>query len=210
MGKKLISSILVVAFLNLLGCNPSELMTVTVPEYKQFEKKEGKPDEIKVKTRDTQKYHFSNSNFYIENDTLYGKATFKEERFFRWKIALGEIESFQIESFTVPASGYKKIVAKSGKPDEIYVTKLDSTKYHFMKDNYFIENDTLYGNGKGIFFENELLDRSIALSEIESIAFETSVSVNTAAVFGAVLLVAAILVLLGSINPKPIEWDEKS
>ena len=70
MYKKLVSSILVVAVLNLLGCY--SFKSVTVPEYKQVEEKEDKPDEIYVITKDDQEYHFADSNFYFENDTLYG------------------------------------------------------------------------------------------------------------------------------------------
>ncbi len=93
MYKKLISSVLVVALLNLLGCYSSDL--VTAPEYNQIEE-EDKPDEIRVITKDSQEYHFSESNFYVENDTLYGKVM-EGELSFGKKIALSDIESIQFE-----------------------------------------------------------------------------------------------------------------
>jgi len=97
MNKKLISSILVVALLNLLGCYSSELVNAT--EYKQIEE-EGKPNEIYVITKDSQEYHFSESNFYVENDTLYGKGKLllsDGEELFDGKIAFSEIESIKFE-----------------------------------------------------------------------------------------------------------------
>ena len=69
-------------------------------------------------------------------------------------------------------SQYQKIEAESGKPDEIYLTKLDSTRYHFMKNDYYIENGALYGKGELLLSDGEeLLDIKIALSDIESIEF---------------------------------------
>ena len=97
MYKKLISSILVVALLNLLGCYSSELINVT--EYNQIEE-EDKPDEIRVITKDSKEYHFSEMNFYVENDTLYGKEILllgERKHILDRKIALSDIESIQFE-----------------------------------------------------------------------------------------------------------------
>jgi len=97
MYKKLISSILVIALLNLLGCYSSELVNVT--EYNQIEEKD-KPDEMRIIIKDGQEYHFAESNFYIENDTLYGKGHSilnNNKKPFVVKIALSEIESIQFE-----------------------------------------------------------------------------------------------------------------
>ena len=199
--KKIISSILVVALLNLLGCYSSNL--VTVPEYKQVEEEEGKPDEIYVKTEDYREYHFPDSDFYIENDTLYGKAKllYGEEGLpFEGKIALGEIESIQFERYYKPkilsVYEFQKFEAVSDKPDEIYLTKYDSTRYHFMKNDYYMVNDTLFGKGKIIIDggqqlhrENQL-DRKLALSEIESIEVKNLDTVSTT--FYAVLLMIVI------------------
>ncbi len=94
MYKKLISSILVVALLNLLGCYSSELVNVT--EYKQIEE-EDKSDDIRVITIYSEYYL---SDFYIENDTLYAKGKeilYNKEKPFDGKIALSDIESIQFE-----------------------------------------------------------------------------------------------------------------
>ena len=104
MYKKLISSILVVALLNLLGCYSSGLVNAT--EYKQIEE-DGKPNEIFVKTKDNQEYHFSESNFKVLNDTLYGKGILlinEEGPPFEGKIALSEIESIQFEGYDLDAT----------------------------------------------------------------------------------------------------------
>ncbi len=103
MYKKVISSILVVTLLNLLGCYSSDLVNVT--EYNQIEE-EDKPDEIRVITKDSKEYHFLESNFYVENDTLYGKQilVFTEQLKDR-KIALSDIESIEVESFNWITTG---------------------------------------------------------------------------------------------------------
>ncbi len=104
MYRKLISSILVVALLNLLGCYSSGLVNAT--EYKQIEE-DGKPNEIFVKTKDNQEYHFSESNFKVLNDTLYGKGILlinEEGLPFEGKIALSEIESIQFEGYDLDAT----------------------------------------------------------------------------------------------------------
>jgi len=100
MYKKLISSILVVALLNLVGCY--SFQSVTVPEYKQVEEKEGKPNEIYVLTKDVEKYHFLKYDFYIANDILYGKGKLllgDREELIDKKIALSEITLIEVEKF---------------------------------------------------------------------------------------------------------------
>ncbi len=94
MCKKIFISFLLVALINFLfGCYSSEL--ITVPEYNQIEEID-KPDDIRVITKDFQEYHFSESNFYVENDTLYGKVGDGEQLLDR-KIALLDIKSIQFE-----------------------------------------------------------------------------------------------------------------
>lgn len=216
MYKKLISSILVVALLNLVGCYSFE--SVTVPEYKQVEEKEGKPSEIYVKTKDSQEYHFSDSNFHIDSDTLYWKEKMflsKEEKPFEEKFALGEIKSFQLEKVidnysvmnTITVSEYQNIEAERGKPDEIYLTKYDESKYHFMKTDFYIENDTLYGKGKLLVgAREEFVGRTIALSNIESIEVETfnlgnTILLSTGILLG-VLIIASIIIVDNWKGPK--------
>jgi len=195
--KKLICSILVVALLNLMGCYSFESMTV--PKYKQVVETEGKPDKIIVKTIDSQEYQFSESNFYIENDTLYEKVNTRELSI-GGKIALNEIASIQLEDFSykypspMSVSQYQKIEAETGKPDDIYLTKLDSTRYHFMKNDYWIKSDILYGNGKLLLAaREELVGRKIALSDIETFQLERFSWLYTSILF---LLLAGYVLLI--------------
>ena len=99
MYKKILISFLVFAFINFIaGC--SSFHSVSVSEYKQVEEEEGKPIEIYVKTKTNLWYHFTNSNFYIENDTLYGRGELllsDEEGMINTKIALSDIESMGVE-----------------------------------------------------------------------------------------------------------------
>jgi len=72
---------------------------VNVTEYKQIEEID-KQDKIRVITKDSQEYHFSESNFYVENDSLYGKGKLLlsgEEQLLDRKIALSDIGSIQFE-----------------------------------------------------------------------------------------------------------------
>jgi hypothetical protein len=202
MGNKVLVSFLVVAIFNLLvGCYSSEL--VTPLEYNKI-KEEDKPDDIRVITKDFEEYHFSDSNYYIENDTLYGKVSVKELSF-EGKCALNEIESIQVEYFSqkyhslVTVLQYQKMEAERGKPDEIYLTKTDFTKYHLMKTDYHIENDTLYGKGKLILDREELLNKKIALSNIESIVDESINLQNTVVLSGGLLLTLAVIFVVVAI-----------
>ncbi len=212
MYKKLICCILVVALLNLVGCYSLE--TITVPEYEQVEE-EDKPDEIYVKTNDFGEYQFSESNFYIENDTLYGKTKLllsEVEQPFEGMFAFEEIKSIQLEDFgqkypsLMTVSQYQKIESDSGKPDEIYLTKLDLTKYRFMKNDYHIENDTLYGKGKLLLGDVEKLQvRKIAISNIAWIEVDSINWLTTILFSLGIGVVASIIVGLvitgGKIGP---------
>jgi len=207
MYRKIFISFLLLALINfLVGCYSSAL--VTVPEYKQIEE-EDKPDEIKVTAKDFKEYHFSNSNFYVHNDTLYGMQKFlRKGEPFEGKFASWEIESIQLEDFSqkdptpMSISQYQKIEAETGKPDEIYLTKYDSTRYYFMKDDFYIENDTLFGKGKLLSGEREeLLDKKIALSDIVSIEVDKFNLTNTIflglGMLGIAAILAYVVVLIG-------------
>jgi hypothetical protein len=200
MYKKVIISFLLLAFINFIaGCY--SLQPVTVNEYKQLEEDDDKQDEIYVTTKDGDEYYFAESNFYFENDTLYGKASFKELPF-EGKIAFVEIESIQLdfvgENITSlhSVSQYQKIVDEDGKPDEIYLTKLDSSRYRFMKNDYHIENDTLYGKGKLLLGDVERLQvRKIAISNIAWIEVD-SINWLTTSLFTLGILVGAFILFL--------------
>jgi len=205
MYRNILISFLLVALINfLVGCYSFE--SVTVPEYKQVEEKEGKPNEIYVKTKDYREYHFSDSNFYIENDTLYGRAILllgEEGLPYESEFAFSEIKTIQTENYGhMTVSIFQRIEAESGKPDEIYLTKYDNTRYHFMKNDYYILNDTLFGKGKIIIDREEQLDREkqldrkIALSEIESVMVEGLNEGYTALYVGGIIVLIVIAAVL--------------
>jgi len=91
-------------------------------------------------------------------------------------------------------SQYQKIVAEDGKPDEIYLTKNDDKRYYFLKTDYYIENDTLYGKGKMLVDTEELINKIIALSDIESIQYEYLNVLTTTAL---VLVLTPIIFVVG-------------
>jgi hypothetical protein len=57
----------------LIGCSSLDTVeTVTFREYKKIEQLRGQPPKIYVRTSDSYVYIFSHSNYYIQNDTLFG------------------------------------------------------------------------------------------------------------------------------------------
>jgi len=74
MNKKIISSILVIALLNLVGCSSFSTHIKIPDEYIQYEKESGKPNEIYLVTNDNEKYHFTSWNYNIENNIFWGKG----------------------------------------------------------------------------------------------------------------------------------------
>jgi hypothetical protein len=204
MNKKLISSILIVAILNLVGCYSSEF--ITEPEFEKIKK--DAPKNIRVITKNAEEYHFSQPDFYIVEDTLYGREILhlsKEELPFKGKFALGEIKSIQLEEvtqnyttlITMTVSKYQKIEAERGKSDEIYVISSDSTRYHFMKNDYYIEKDTLYGKGKLLLAaREELVTRKIALSDIELIEAESFDLGDTCLLSGGIFVGITLVITL--------------
>ena len=93
----------------------------------------------------------------------------------------------------------------------IYLTKYNNTRYHFMKDDYYIENDTLFGKGKLLSGDREeVLDREttlshiIALSDIVSIEVENFNLENTIylslGILGVAAAIGAAIFLIGMSN----------
>jgi hypothetical protein len=92
MYKELISSILVVALLNLLGCY--SFKPVNPAEYKQVEGE----DNFIVITKHSNKFYFS--DFYFYKDTLRGKASpHSMGKRMDKKIAISDIKSIESEYF---------------------------------------------------------------------------------------------------------------
>jgi len=215
--EKIVISLLITAQFHLLfGCQSSKL--VSVNEYNQIEK-EDKPKEIQVITKDGQKYHFSNSNFYIANDTLYGKEQLIiNEKWipFDGKIAFNEIKEVEYYNnkndwtYTLSISEYKKIEVENGKPVEIFLIKTDSTKYYFNRNDYYLNSDTLIGKGKLLLYEREQrLTKSIALSNIETIEFEYVTATNRifrGVVFLSIVLLGLLILLVGYLYFSHWEW----
>ena len=106
MIKKFITSILIVAFMNLLGC--ASIQSFTVSEYKQNEEKYDKPDEINVVTKDGQEYHFTEPITVFKRDTFHVNGiltTYSEQRVDR-KFALSDIESIQLANTIISGTTF--------------------------------------------------------------------------------------------------------
>jgi hypothetical protein len=75
MYKNTLKIILLVAFIiSINGCSCRDTVeTVTFREYKKIEQLRGQPPKIYVRASDSYVYIFSHSNYYIQNDTLFGK-----------------------------------------------------------------------------------------------------------------------------------------
>ena len=75
-------------------------------------------------------------------------------------------------SEVITVQDFKQIEEKDT-PDKIRVTTSDSSEYRFVKPDYYLENDTLYGIKKYVLNDEErILVRKIALSDIEQIKTE--------------------------------------
>jgi hypothetical protein len=129
MHKKIIISFLIVVLFNLLvGC--FGLKSVSSREYKKIEQLRGQPDKIYVRTSDSYVYIFSHSNYYIQNDTLFGKDNSGRE------IVLTNIKSIHYNNYDIEQDvevyydpeedsviGYKYAGAKA------YIEMNDGTDY---------------------------------------------------------------------------------
>lgn len=94
---KIKSVLLTIAVFNVfIGCSGWE--TVSLQEYKKVDQLRGQPGEICVRTSDSKFYLFSHSNYYIKNDTLFGKGYLlknDKEILFEGEFVLTNIESIQ-------------------------------------------------------------------------------------------------------------------
>ena len=196
-NKKILICFLLVSFIN-LATSCFSLESVSYPEYQKVVKKEGKPDEIYVITKDSIEYYFSDSGFYFENDTLFGKVS-EIKVPFEGKFVLSEKDSIDVTykgnfQSLMTVSEFNEIETEYGKPIEIYLINTDSVRYHFMQDDFYIENDTLHGNGQSIFEYQPSLYKKIALSDIKKIKVDKSNRLNT--IFLVIGITAGLLVAL--------------
>lgn len=208
MYKKFVSTILVVSLLNFLGC--STYMSLSKSEFKQLSENEVGADEIIVETEDLREYHFFDNHFIVMNDTVYGKGVIRaEEKSYEGMIAVKEIESIEFKergfilSSSKSFSQYQKYKAEEGKPDEIIVRTKDDNRYFFMKNDYQVEKDNLYGKGKMLFDDDIPRDLELSLSEIEYIEMRNNDVVGTTIlVFTITALIGVGVVLISfSLNP---------
>ena len=77
----------------IIGC--SGLKTVSLREYKKIEQLRGQPPKIYVRASDSYVYIFSHSNYYIQNDTLFGKDNSGRE------IVLTNIKSIHYNNYDI-------------------------------------------------------------------------------------------------------------
>lgn len=180
MCKKLLISFLLIALFNLfVSCTSYDI--VAPAEFKEIEK-DGRPNELIIKTNDNQVFSLSNSNYDIRNDSLFWQEKISiDEKWipFEGQIALDEIKEVEYYNdkndwtYTLSISEYKKIEGENGKPVELFVMKNDSTKYYFKRDNYFLDKDALTGKGKLLLYESEkIVTKAISLSDVASLEFE--------------------------------------
>ena len=98
MYKNLISSILVLALLNLVGCYSNVI--VTPNQYKKNVEKGDAPREIIVKLSNHKEYLFGAGRYIIKGDSLYGKgAELINDNYqpFEGSIPISHIKSIQYE-----------------------------------------------------------------------------------------------------------------
>ena len=180
MCKKLLISFLLISLFNLyVSCTSYEI--VAPAEFKDIEK-DGRPNELIIKTNDNQVFSLLNSNYDIRNDSLFWqeKITIDEKWIpFEGQIALDEIKEVEYYNdkndwtYTLSISEYKKLEEENGKPVEIFVMQIDSAKYYFNMDDYYLDNDTLIGKGKLLLNKNEqIITKAIALSNIKSFEYD--------------------------------------
>ena len=72
--RKIISSLSFLLFILFVCCSPYEHITLKPDEYVDYEKTEGKPNEIYVITNDSLKYHFESWMFNIKDDSMYAEG----------------------------------------------------------------------------------------------------------------------------------------
>jgi small nuclear ribonucleoprotein (snRNP)-like protein len=173
----------ITALIFAVACSSSKY--VNTIDHNQF--KDYKPNSIQVVTEDGLEYQFADSSYSFKGDTLFGKGININGKWipFEGKIPFNEIEKIEFYSYA-DAWNYKQLifefeqfVNEGEKPSVIYVTEFDSMKYLFINSNYYLENDTLYGNGQ-LFLRKgeEFQDRMIALSDIVSFQFNFANNIN--------------------------------
>ena len=105
MFKKSFVSLIIISFLNYVGCYSSEF--ISKKEVDQGTKQIDLNEEISIVTKDYNSYHFPPEQYQIQNDTLYGVGLMTKlgkEVPFKGKIAWDDILSFEQNSIDAGAT----------------------------------------------------------------------------------------------------------
>jgi hypothetical protein len=152
----------------LFGCSDWE--TVSFNEYKKVEQLRGQPAKIYVRSSDSYDYIFSYSNYYIQNDTLFGKDNSGREivltniAFIQYKYVIEQDVKVYYDSKKDSVVGYKYAGAKA------YIEMNDGTDYSgellVVRDSIMIVCEE-YGAD-----EQELVDSVYAIYVLNSSEIE--------------------------------------
>ena len=99
MIKKILISLVIISFLNYLGCYTSEIITKN--EIDQGTKKINLKEVISISTKDYKSYSFGANQYQIQNDTLFGTGVITKlgkQIPFKGKIAMNDIVSIEQKS----------------------------------------------------------------------------------------------------------------
>ena len=105
MLRKFFITLLVVSFLNFVGCYSSEIISKT--EIDKGTKKINFDEEISISTKDYNSYRFGAHQYQIQNDILSGTGVttkFGKQIPFKGKIALNDVVSFEQKSIDAGAT----------------------------------------------------------------------------------------------------------
>jgi len=97
--RKEVIAVTILSFLNIVSCGYTT-ESLNPDEYNEFEKANGKPSEIYVELNDSMKYYFSDGDYNILNDTLYGNGTQvmnDSDLTFNRRIPISEVKSISVE-----------------------------------------------------------------------------------------------------------------
>jgi hypothetical protein len=103
--RKEVITVTILSFLNFVSCGYTT-ESLNPNEFNDFEKENGKPSEIYVELNDSMKYYFSDGDYNILNDTLYGdgtQVTNDSDLILNRKIPISEVKSISVET---PNRGY--------------------------------------------------------------------------------------------------------
>jgi len=164
--KQIKTYLLFLSILSNLGCSSTVL--VSINEYEPQTLKDYNPSEIFIITNDSIKYHFKCEEYYYKkNNALYVKGKIKV---YEYKQG-GKVETVRMvpTEGKIPLRDIKSIEEIAPNKINVITTKNEEQQFE-NKGYYYIENDTLYGQGE--IYSNEVkkyYEGKIALSDIASV-----------------------------------------